>query len=288
MRLSISCMSCIVRSQEKKLNGVTANEEVKERYFKEMLKAIGESEDACSAPVMVARLGKVQEKYFGKPMDYTEVKRKFNKLMLELMPQVENRIQASPDPLAAAVLYARAGNYIDFAALDHVEEEMLLEILDKAREDSLDMETYKDFREDLKQAKQLVYLTDNCGEIVMDRLLVEQLKRQFPGLNVTVIVRGFPVVNDATMEDAAEVGLTEETKVLGNGTDIAGTDLSAIDDASRKALEDADLIISKGQGNFETLNGCGKNIYYLFLCKCQRFTRQFGMEMLKGVFVRER
>lgn len=121
-----------------------------------------------------------------------------------------------------------------------------------------------------------------------DKLLIKILKEQYPNINITVIVRGMPVLNDATMEDARAVGLTEIATVIGNGNGVGGTQMNLLSEEAQRVCEAADLLIAKGQGNFETMHGCGKNIYYLFLCKCQWFSERFGMERLKGVFINER
>lgn len=154
-------------------------------------------------------------------------------------------------------------------------------------QEPLDEETYFSFIRDLDNARHLVYLTDNCGEIVADKLLIKVLKERNPNLGITVVVRGMPVLNDATLEDAEAVGLTRLVKVIHNGNGVAGTQITLLSDEARHALGDADLIISKGQGNFETIHGCGLNIYYLFLCKCEWFVKRFGLERLKGVFINE-
>ena len=117
----------------------------------------------------------------------------------------------------------------------------------------------------------MVYLTDNCGEVVLDKMLVKLLKEMYPNLDITVIVRGEQILNDATMEDAVQIGMTDMVNVIGNGNNIAGTWLDAVSEQALKLIDQADVIIAKGQGNFETLYGCGKNIYYMFLCKCQLF-----------------
>ena len=154
--------------------------------------------------------------------------------------------------------------------------------------EALDEKEYENFLRDLSSARKLVYLTDNCGEVVLDKLAVRILKEQYPDLDITVIVRGYPVVNDATMEDAEEIGLTDLVKVIGNGSNVGGTWIPGINAEARELLYDADLIIAKGQGNFETLNDCGLNIYYLFLCKCDLFQRRFHAENLQGMFLNER
>ena len=109
-----------------------------------------------------------------------------------------------------------------------------------------------------------------------------------PGVKVTAIVRGEPVVNDADLEAAHYVGLDRIVNVTGNGSGIAGTDLADISEEAEQLIRDADLIVSKGQGNFETIHGCGLNIYYLFLCKCDWFVQKFQAERFQGMFINER
>ena len=133
-----------------------------------------------------------------------------------------------------------------------------------------------------------VYVTDNCGEVVCDRLVIEELSRRFPSLSVTVLVRGQDALNDATREDAAQVGLDSVADIADNGCGVAGTPLEYVGEAARGLLEGADVILSKGQGNFETMHGCGLNVYYSFLCKCDWFQKRFGMEKNRGVFITER
>jgi hypothetical protein len=140
----------------------------------------------------------------------------------------------------------------------------------------------------LVPAQKWADLTDNAGEIVLDKIFIEVIKSHYPNLNVEVIVRGKPVYNDATITDANIIRLCSLVPVIQNGTDIPGTQLDMINDESLKTINHADLIISKGQGNFETLGGCGKNIYYIFLCKCGLFTQRFNMEKYTGIFTNEK
>ena len=137
-------------------------------------------------------------------------------------------------------------------------------------------------------AKRLVYISDNCGEIVMDKILLGILKENYPRLQMTVIVRGKPVLNDATMEDAIQIGLDREMAVIGNGTDVAGTCLEELSEQARTAIEEADVIFAKGQGNFETLQKCGKNIYYIFMCKCDMFAKRFNVPKYTGVLINDK
>ena len=207
--------------------------------------------------------------------------------MMDLEEELMLSIRESIDPLERALIYSRIGNYIDFAALSHVKKEELLSLIEKGKQETLDKEEYRRFCEELASARSLVYLTDNCGEIVLDKLVIRILKERFPKLNIQVIVRGFPAANDATIEDAKMCGLTELVSVIGNGNDVGGTWLPHISKESLSLIKNADVIISKGQGNFETLHGCGLNIYYLFLCKCEWFMRMFQAEKFQGMFVNE-
>jgi uncharacterized protein with ATP-grasp and redox domains len=175
--------------------------------------------------------------------------------------------------------------------MDSVDEAKLTALLEESpHRISPDLPAYADLRADLAKARRLVILTDNCGEIVMDKLLTETIHRLYPNLGITVLVRGGEVLNDATMEDAVQIGFDrmEGITVLGNGDRLAGTDLTRISPEARAAITEADLILAKGQGNFETLQGCGLNIYYAFLCKCRFFADRFGVPVYTGMLVRER
>ena len=164
-------------------------------------------EDDC-APSISIDLKKMFSDFWEQPMeDYSSIKKEFNQLMLDLEPSLEETIRNSDDPLKTALLYARIGNYIDFAALANVDSATVLSLLNEENKDPLDENEYRRFREELASASRLVYLTDNCGEVVLDKLVVKLLKEFYPELAITVIVRGFPAINDATMEDAEEIGL---------------------------------------------------------------------------------
>ena len=171
--------------------------------------------------------------------------------------------------------------------LERVEKEEFLQLFEREN-DILDEQEYQNFCMEMEKAKNVVYLLDNCGEIVLDKLVIRILKQRFPKMQITAVVRGSEVVNDATMEDAVMTGLTDETEVIGNGDEVAGTILSRVSAEAGEKINAADVIIAKGQGNFESMYGCGLNVYYLFLCKCDWFMRKFHAERFQGMFVNER
>lgn len=228
------------------------------------------------------------EKHCGLTEDrFKEEKEMSNRFVLERMENIRSRILAAEDPLYAGLQMAVLGNYIDFSALKgQVSFEILDEMLQKAAQIDLDRKNYEKLCADFAKGKNLLYITDNAGEIGFDRLLAEQIAAKYPQLNITFCVRGGPASNDATREDAAEVGIP--FPVIDNGCTVAGTELELLPPETLKIFREADVIISKGQANVETLYGCGLNIYYLFLIKCERFQTFFGKEKLTPMLLCER
>ena len=287
MKVSAECMHCLVKRQAENIKKYP-DEEKKAEYLGKVLGIIANNAAEEPAPVLLSHIGRLHEAYFGKPFSFDELKKGYNAMMLEKETEIRQKIREAADPLALALRFAQIGNFIDFGAMDSVDDGKLMEFLEQAETLPLSEDTYKKFTETLKTARKLVYMTDNCGEIVLDKLLLESIQKAAPYMEYTVIVRGEPVLNDATMEDALQVGIEKCGKVIPNGTNIAGTYIPWVSAEAKKALDEADILISKGQGNFESLHGCGLNIYYLFLCKCQWFMERFGLPQYSGVFINEK
>lgn len=286
-RLHPECISCMTKVHLEKCPKEMP-EDKKREYMQRVLKVLAEAPDRYGAPVIVRTINEIQNEMFGIKQDYAEIKKHYNQIMMNHEEQVKRKIEQSKDPVKTGIQYAMIGNYIDFGARINVNEEQLTELLNDNDRFIIDEKQYGELTDDLERAQKMVYLTDNCGEIVMDKLLIHEIQKIYPKLKVTVLVRGAEVINDATLEDAMQVGLTEIAEVLPNGTDIAGTWLEEISEEAKTVLEEADVIISKGQGNFETLRKCGKNIYYIFLCKCDLFANTFQVPKLTGMLINER
>lgn len=281
MDLSADCLACMLN---KTMTRLVQNQDAHTRTcMNEVLTFLSQVPPGVSGPLAAQGMNEIVARYYPEQIDYAAVKRRFNALLLSWKPDLERAVQSAPDPLVAALRYALVGNYIDFGAMAQVDEQMFAQLVEQASARPLDAQELQRFREELGPGKTIAFLHDNCGEIVLDTLLIDQLRRL--GCRVVSVVRGQAVINDVTREDAEQVGLTD---FIDNGNGVAGTELSLLSEPCRQLLQQSDCIISKGQGNFETLSGCGLNIYYLFLCKCDYFTRRFGMERLKGVFVNER
>lgn len=286
--ISSFCMGCILRRQEEKIRDFPFPEEAKAQFMKALCALMANTPKEATAPVVVAKIREMMQEYFGLSDCYEEEKAHYNQLMLEAEDMLMQIIESAEDPLKEALRIARIGNYIDFGAMNEVSEDKLKELFAGSENDTVDEKEWNALVADLEKAKTLVYLTDNCGEIVADKLFIQKIKEQYPTLDITVIVRGDIVLNDATMQDAKAVGLTDIVKVLGNGSNIAGNALGYISEEAKSLIKNADVVISKGQGNFETLNGCGLNIYYLFLCKCDWFVKRFQMKRLTGILINDR
>ena len=292
-----ACVSCLIKKQIDRYPQNAPREQVL-TYMRRLGELMASLPDRTGGPAIMEAITDIRREVFGEAAreveaDYSAIKCHFNALMLETVARqgIFERIMTAADPLRVALGYAMTGNFIDFGAMDSVDETKLATLLaDSPGRISPDLPAYADLRADLKTARRLVLLTDNCGEIVLDKLLAETIHRLYPTLSVTVIVRGGEVLNDATMEDALQVGIDrmDGITLLDNGDRMAGTDLTRISAKAHKAITEADLIIAKGQGNYETLGGCGLNVYYAFLCKCDFFASRFGVPVYTGMLVREK
>lgn len=284
--LSPRCMRCML---DKYMDACPADApwQLRAEYLRKVLNTVADGSLTMTAPEISNALTDVLRDMFGiQQRDYTQVKWHFNELVLGLEDQIRQRLEASDDPLGLTVRCAIVGNLIDFGPTGNVSEEQLLQLVADADGMDVDKDALADLEARIKGARTIAYLTDNCGEVVLDKLLIEQIVRANPEAQVTAIVRGYPTSNDATMEDAQQVGLDAVVNVIGNGSGIAGTVLSDVNAETRAALRDSDLVISKGLANYETLSGRGSNIYFLFLCKCQLYVEVFDVPLYSGMVVR--
>lgn len=257
-------------------------------YLKEIKELLDTRDDNDTAPYMVYKFNKVRERYFGQIPSYAGIKKKDNDLVLGLEDSIRKKIESANNPLETAFMYARIGNYIDYGAMNQVDHKAFMELFDKAVLSEADRATYESFIKQCSEAKKFLLITDNCGEIVLDKLFLMQLKKSFPHLKIEALVRGGEALNDATVEDAEYVGLNKLATIYSNGMPVAGTVKEMLPKEARAALDKADVILAKGQGNYETMNTQGMHVFYSFLCKCDLFTNRFNVPRLTGIFLEER
>jgi hypothetical protein len=279
MRISDRCAKCLYDRQ--------ANRTDNEAYLSEIKELLDNRRETDTAPFMVYQFNLAYKRYFGRTSDYSGIKKSYNDLVLGMEDSLRREIESSADPLAKALMMARIGNYIDFGAMNQVDKDEFLALFRDTDMRGGDLETYSSFLKECSEAHTFLLVCDNCGEIVLDKLMLEQLKKRFPHLTVSAMVRGGEVLNDATAEDAAYVGLADFAEIISNGLPIAGTIYEMLPEASKKILDKADVILAKGQGNYESMAGQGRHIFYEFLCKCELFTSRFGVPRLTGIFIEE-
>lgn len=257
-------------------------------YLKRMLAAMAEAPEDMDSALLGAISDEYMQEIFGLDPNRLKAEKEFsNRFALDRVEDVKSRIDGASDPLYAALQFSVLGNYLDFSALQgEVSFEALEKMLDSAADFDLDKDCYRQFCADLAAGKKLLYLADNAGEIVFDRLFAEQIQKTYPHLQITFCVRGSAVSNDATREDAEVAGIT--FPLIDNGTAIGGTVLSMVSQELKDAMNSADVILAKGMGNTESMYGCGYNVYYAFLVKCQRFIQVFNKPKLTPMFIRDK
>jgi len=286
IRLNSECIKCLLNKYLKNIPN-SIDEKTKIKYMQKVLSVIAEADKTISAPELTEKILTVQEELLGCSTDYSTIKSHFNSLVMSIEGEIEAKINSSSDKFKTALLYAMSGNFIDFGAMESVDEAKLFETLDNAENIEISKIEVENLRQEIIKAENLVYLTDNCGEIVLDKLFIKTIKELNPEIKVDVIVRGQAVLNDCTIEDAVQVDMYSVADVIPNGTAVAGTCLDRISFEAKDLIDAADLIIAKGQGNFETLHHCGKNIYYLFLCKCNMFASRFKVKPYSGMLIND-
>jgi len=266
------CIPCFLRQALDAARAVTSDATIHEHVLRETLRMASEMPFDKPPPWMGQRIHRLLRRATANDDPYRQAKTWSNDLALALRPKLQERVRASADPFATSVLVAIAGNIIDLGCRSHVSEEDVLGSIDQALREPFDVDALEELRAATASAGSILYLADNAGEIVLDRVFIEQL----PLERITLAVRGFPVINDATREDAEAAGLTELVNVIDNGSDVPGTILEACSDSFREAFARADMIIAKGQGNYETLSGVDERVFFLFKAKCPVVATEIG------------
>lgn len=286
MNAPVECIHCIIKKSDSLFCKYIDNEEQRLAFTKKILKEIGMSKK-CTAPYLNSKIMNILKDIIHIDDLYVEEKKLFNNKMLSLEKDILKNINKSKDKLLTSLKYAMVGNFIDFGAMESVDCKLLDDIINTAQNQKIDFKLFNQFKQELLEARKISYLLDNAGEVVFDKLFIKALKEYNKKLKVDIVVRGKPALNDVTYEDAIEVGIDKYGDIIENGTDIPGTDLNEINAKTLNSINSSDFIISKGQGNFETLCGSGKNIYYIFLCKCDMFVKRFSIKKYDGVFIKE-
>jgi uncharacterized protein with ATP-grasp and redox domains len=268
------CIPCFIRQALDAVRLASRDESIHEEVLRGVLHAASGMDLRKSPPVMAQQIHRLIRRLSGCEDPYKEFKDRYNRYALELYPELKQRLDNASNPLETAVRLAIAGNIIDFGVSNVLEKIDLSKTIEQALSERLYGET-AELYSSIASAKKILYLGDNAGEIVFDRLLIEEL----PSDKVTFVVKGNPIINDATMADAMAIGMTDIVSVVDNGSDAPGTILEECSDTLRQLFIDADLIIAKGQGNYETLTDVNANIFFILKVKCPVIAEHLGYDV---------
>ncbi|SDP73778.1 damage-control phosphatase ARMT1 family protein [Desulforhopalus singaporensis] len=279
MRTNPDCLPCLLRQTCQVVKLIGSDERTQVAALQQIAAMLAEVDLALSPPANAGPIYAAIASITGCIDPYSDKKKISNRQALAALPAAREKVRQAEDELVAAVRFAIAGNIIDYGALEEFD---LQQMLDSCLEEVLVVDhTAKlaDRLAKLKKGDRVCYLTDNCGEIVFDTLLLDYLARR--GLLITVAVKGGPIINDALAEDALEVGLDRYGKIITNETSCPGTVLAQCGQSFLREFTEADLIISKGQGNFESLSDEKRDIFCLLTVKCPAAARH--LEQLTGL-----
>ena len=277
MKLNLDCIPCFQRQALQAVRFISDDEKLHERVLREVAKKLLESNWDSTPPELAHQIHSIVKRITKENDPYKKVKRESNDLVLKMYPELKQKVNKSRDPLRTAVRLAIAGNIIDFGVPQEFNlEETIRDVLKK----KFAIDDYKKLQEKLKDAKTLLFFVDNAGEIVLDKLLVETFLETKKLEKIDFVVKGGPIINDATLEDAVYMGLdrlpNSEFLTISNGE--AGTGPARSSQTVKNWITEHDLVISKGQGNYEGLSE-HNGLFFMLMVKCPIIASDLGVEV---------
>ena len=271
MKIFLHCLPCFARQAVESAEMATDDPEMKERIIRAALRKASEIPFDKSPPHMGKEIHKIIKDFLGDIDPYKDLKNLYNKEALDLYPRMKEIVASSDEPLETAARLAIAGNIIDFGVSVTDNHFRLMDIIEDTLKRPFAVDQYQEFKLDVRNAEKILYAGDNAGEIVFDRILIEEI----PEFKQKVIyaVKGSAVLNDVTIDDARDTGVAEIVDVIENGSDAPGTILEDCSEQFLNTYNEADIVIGKGQGNYETLSEFCEKCYYLLKVKCPVLAR---------------
>ena len=279
MKTYLDCLPCFMQ-QALRAGRMATNDEKK---LKDLLSSVGEMIKDIpmqnTPPETGDAIYKKVREITGVNDPYVKIKEENIAEILALYPEMKKIVNSSDDKILTAIRFAIAGNVIDFGVNKEFDiEQEIKNNLDK----EFAIFDYQEFIQQLEKANSILYIGDNAGESVFDKILIEEL-----GKKVTFVVRDIPVINDATKEDAIASGIGEVAEIISSGTSAPGTILNSCNDDFLERFKNADLVISKGQGNYEGLSNVERTVFFLLKAKCPIIANDIGVKendiVLKGI-----
>ncbi|MCF7878660.1 MAG: ARMT1-like domain-containing protein [Candidatus Omnitrophica bacterium] len=285
MKTYLDCIPCFFKQALDAARLAKASEAVQREVLISLSKELEKfSLDSCPPQMGKFIYNKVRE-ITKKSDPYKEIKKKSNKLALSFYPKLKDKVKNAKDPLLFSLELAIAGNIIDYGVkhsldVDKELDNILAEESEAIRHESKAIFNYPEFKNKLAESNNIIYLGDNAGEIVFDKILIEQIKEKYPKKDILYVVKEKPIINDALAEDAYMCGIDKYAKIISSGCDSPGTILSICAKDFLDRFKSADMVISKGQGNFEALYKKSKRpVFFLFMAKCPVVAKDIGSKI---------
>ncbi len=287
MRTYPDCIPCFIRQSLEAARLVSDDENLHRQILESALKTAAGWDYSIPPPGLGQEVHRAIRKLSGVDDPYGETKTRFTGYLLELLPELENRVAASADPFLAALKLAVAGNVIDFGIDINLTHRDISQTVESALAWQPDSGTVEALRSKLSASAKILYAGDNAGEIVFDKLFIHWINELFAPVEVTFVARGYPVLNDVTLQDSRRAGIEEVARLIDNGSDAPGCLLNDCSEQFHAALDEADMVISKGQGNYETLNEISQETYFLLKAKCQCIADDIGTQKGELILLRK-
>ncbi|MBN2224043.1 MAG: DUF89 family protein [Deltaproteobacteria bacterium] len=287
MRFQRGCIECVHKQANKLIGFFGVDDTTWLELQKDILSELAGVPDTMTAPVLAKRLADIVKAKTGKGDPFLSIRQRSNAEMEKVYPFIKRRILFSADRLKASIIASALGNSIDFGIPDNtytpeeIRDDFIRLIKAGRNKRAFEIDDYELLKDHIHKARTILFIADNAGEIVLDRLLIEWMLTHLKGAGITLCVRGAPTINDAIIDDAQKHILGKlsqkalsRLRIIDTGSDVPGADLAYASEGFKKAFNEADVIISKGQGNFEVLegttdsNGDPKDIYFIFKVKC--------------------
>lgn len=262
MKINEKCLPCLINQVIKVANITNCSN--RDDLYHQVFEQLSKIDFNKSNPEIIGMIFELVKKHLNNEDPYQEIRQYYNNLFLQSYDDFDKKI----DSFKTAIKYAIIGNIIDFSPINNQEITKIDDWFDNIDNLSLTIDHVDKLINDIKKAKTILYLGDNCGEICLDKLLLKRIKQLNPNLKIYFGVRGKPVVNDSIESDAYEVGIDEYASIISNGDNSLGTILSRTSAQFNQIYQNCDFVIAKGQANFESLSEENKKIYFLLMVKC--------------------
>jgi uncharacterized protein with ATP-grasp and redox domains len=276
MKTYLDCLPCLINQSLRAARAITDDEETHRRVINTLAARFPELSLNLKPPEIAQQGYRIIRQITGNSDPFRKVKTEANETALKLYPYLKELVKGSKDPLLTACELAIAGNSIDHGP--ELEDSDINQIAQQALQFDMVINDYATFRDNLVKVKRILYIGDNAGEIVLDRILIEELYN-IKKFEINFVVRDKPIINDVTMVDAVTTGMDKVAGIISSGSDAPGTILPQCSLEMQRYYHSADLIVSKGQGNYESLEGETGNLFFFLKAKCDLIARTLGVKV---------